>query len=99
PPTRYRLLPYTRLSRSRAIAIRRRQLVPPEIGDITPTQVSDITPPRSILHEIERRSFHPRRKTRISLAVKQGEIQRRDGIIVGIDRKSTRLNSSHAKIS
>src|SRR5690606_26187055 len=30
----------------RAIAIRRRQLVPPEIGDITPTQVSDITPPR-----------------------------------------------------
>src|SRR5690606_37688368 len=66
----------------RAIAIRRRQLIPPEISDITPTQVSDIAPLRWFLHEIERRSFHSRRDAVEPFAVEQGEIQRRDGIVV-----------------
>src|SRR5690606_2865620 len=73
----------------RAIAIRRRQLVPPEIGDITPTQVSDIAPLRWFLHEIERRSFHSRRDAVEPFAVEQGEIQRRDGIVVRMPHYAT----------
>src|SRR3712207_6952363 len=85
-PPRSTLFPYTTLFRSRVHPSRR------DRDGAHPAQ-RDRHAPRRFLRRRHRRGSRDRREARLPPAPRRGHLRRR------LDRKSTRLNSSHANIS